>query len=315
MFVSWDRKKDPGRMKDRRAISSSPNKGYEAIDAGNGRKLEAVGPYVLDRPESRAEQTPRLAAKEWEELAHARYEEESKGRKGGWSSAAEIPEEWQVELGTEKVSLNAICELGNSKHFGFFPEQAHNWDLLFERLNGIKDRERPPKALLLFAYTGVASLACRKAGADTFHVEASKRMLTWARKNMEANQLMDIRWVLEDALKFVKREEKRGKEYEAIVLDTPSFGRGPSGEIWKAEELAGDIFERCSSLLSPQEHLLIGNLYSERIDMNEMEASLQGIGTRIGSRAILQDLYIPSREGNSIPGGHCFYLEKGTDPS
>jgi 23S rRNA (cytosine1962-C5)-methyltransferase len=175
----------------------------------------------------------------------------------------------------------------------------------------MKDRERTPKALLLFAYTGIASMACRKAGADTFHVEVSKRTLTWARKNMEANRLEDIRWVLEDALKFVKREQKRGKEYDAIVMDTPSFGRGPGGEIWKAEELAADLFERTASLLSADRHLLIGNLYSERPDMEEMERTVRATGKKKGSRAILQDLYIPSREGNDIPGGHCFYLRKG----
>lgn len=292
-------------------LPSSPKKGYAAIDCGNGRKLEAVGPYVLDRPESRAQGEPALSRKEWEERTHAVYMEDPKGKMGEWKRSGKVPEEWEVELRTEQLSMELVCERKHSKHFGFFPEQAINWDLLYERIGRMKGTQGAPRALLLFAYTGAASMACRMAGADTFHVEASKRYVTRAKENMKANGLRDIRWVLEDAMKFVQREERRGKEYRAIVLDFPSFGRGPGGEVWKAEDMAAELLERSNSLLAPEEHLLIGNLYSERVPIDELERSLRQKqkGKGADRNIELEELYIPSGIGNRIPGGRRIKVE------
>jgi 23S rRNA (cytosine1962-C5)-methyltransferase len=279
------------------------------IDSGNGRKLEAVGPYVLDRPETRAEHDPGLSEQEWEERTHARYLEDRKGTNGEWSFLKEMPMEWTVELRTEELSLKAECALGASKHYGFFPEQAENWDLIHRTLKGME----APKALLLFAYTGMASLACRAAASDTYHVESSKATLNRARKNMERNGLSDIRWVLEDALKFAEREHRRGKRYQAIVLDPPSFGRGPNGELWKAEDRIPELFELCSGLLDPEEHLLIGNLYTDRSPERELLKPMQAFCEKTGGSYGLHDLFIPSEEGNGIDGGRCLRLEKQRD--
>ncbi len=285
---------------------SAPKGDYEMIDSGNGRKLEKVGPYILDRPETRADRIPVLDAQEWENRAHARYEEDQKGKNGSWELLKEMPSEWSVELKTQDLNLKAECTLGNSKHYGFFPEQALNWDALYRHLSGTQGG----KALLLFAYTGVASLACRKAGADTFHVESSKASIGKARKNMEMNGLSDIRWVLEDALKFAQRELRRERRYHAIVLDPPSFGRGPDGELWKAEEKAPELFATCAGLLHPEKHLLIGNIYSDRYPRESLQKELGPFCKRSGSEQKTYELHIPSEEGNGVKAGHSLRVEK-----
>ncbi|MFB6258291.1 MAG: class I SAM-dependent methyltransferase [Flavobacteriales bacterium] len=286
--------------------------GYQAIDCGNGRKLEAVGPYVLDRPEPLAEHPTALPVGEWEKLTHARYLEGAKGKAGKWKILRNMARNWETELRTEHLALKASCELAGSKHYGFFPEQAPNWDLLKDRLGRLE--EAAPRALLLFAYTGMASLACRSAGADTFHVEASKKAITRARSNMELNGLQDIRWVLEDVMKFVRREERRGKGYRVIVLDPPSFGRGPKGELWKAEDLTLELLEHCSALLNEDRHLLIANLYAQRSPHRSWDPSIERIAKEKGSRSTLRDLVIPSKKGRDIPAGQSLYFEKGFDP-
>ncbi len=287
-------------------IRSKPAGDYRAIDSGDGRKLEAVGPYVLDRPEASAEHPSSLTSKRWQELRHARYEEGEKGTGGEWQLLTKMPLEWNVELLTEQLTLKAHCRIGDSKHYGFFPEQAVNWDKLYQELR----KAQGPKALLLFAYTGMASLACRAAGADTFHVEASKATLTRARENMELNGLSDIRWVLEDAMKFARRETRRKRRYHAIVLDPPSFGRGPDGELWKADERTVELLETCLQLLDPRTHLLIMNLYSELSPIKELREKAAHFCEKNDALFSIHDLYIPSEEGHGIRAGSCLRIEK-----
>lgn len=283
------------------------------IDSGNGRKLESVGPYVLDRPESLATHTCALSPEEWKSRSHARYTEGKQGKTGEWEFFQEMPQEWITALKTPaELQFNAACALGNSKHFGFFPEQALNWDLLYDRCIRMKGNG-PPRALLLFSYTGMATLACRTAGADSFHVDASRPALDRARTNMELNELKDIRWVLEDAMKFARRERKRGKRYQVIVLDPPSFGRGPDGELWKIEQFIFELLDLCKELLDPFQHLLLANIYSDRIPQEELQKAVEGLTSLTGSGHRSEGLFIPSREGNGVQAGQRVRIEKGFD--
>ncbi len=291
-------------------LHSAPIEGYSMIDSGNGRKLEAVGPYVLDRPESLATHPCALSKEEWEQRSHARYLEGKKGTKGEWNLLRDMPKEWKTRLKTPSLSLEVACALGNSKHYGFFPEQARNWDLLYDRCQRAKGKEAP-RALFLFAYTGLATLASRKAGADPFHVDASRGAMNRAKENMELNELRDVHWVLEDAMKFARREKKRGKRYRFIVLDPPSFGRGPDGELWKAESFIFELLELCKELLAPKEHLLIANIYTERVPTRELQEAIDGLAKAIGSDQKEESLFIPSEEGNGIPAGKSLRIEKG----
>lgn len=291
-------------------LHSAPQEGYSMIDSGNGRKLEAVGPYVLDRPEPLASHSSILSGKEWEDRSHARYIEDAKARGGEWKHLKKMPEEWMAPLKTSNLELKASCSLGSTKHYGFFPEQAKNWDLLYDRCKRIGGTGAP-RALLLFAYTGMATLACKAAGADSFHVDGSRPALDRARRNMELNGLQDMRWVLEDAMKFARREKKRGKQYQVIVLDPPSFGRGPDGEIWKAEQFTVELLDLCKELLDPDAHLLLANIYSERIPQRDLQKAVEKVARAMGSDRNRESLFIPSTEGNGIRAGERIQIEKG----
>lgn len=281
--------------------------GYRLIDAGNGRKLEAVGPYVLDRPEPLAPGSTSLSSKEWKEKTNARYLE--KGGQGEWQRLKEMPTEWYVELGTPKLNLKAHCSIEGSKQFGFFPEQSSNWEFLQERIPRMK-KEASPRALMLFAHTGLASIVAKMAGADTFHVDSSKSSVTRARMNMEANGLDDIRWVVEDALKFVERERRRENRYQVIVMDPPSFGRGPGGELWKAKDMISELLGSCAEILDPDEQLMILNLYAQGASMKELGPGLRKFADDQGANSELEELRIPSSEGNGISAGATARIEK-----
>ncbi|MCR4283216.1 MAG: class I SAM-dependent methyltransferase, partial [Bauldia sp.] len=204
---------------------------YALLDSGNGEKLERYGPYRIVRPEAQALWTPRRSAKEWES-ADAKFvgigEDEATGDSGGrWRYRKPLGETWPM-------SWDGIAFLGrftNFRHVGLFPEQATHWDWMKGLIAGAK---RPLKILNLFAYTGVASLVAAKAGAEVTHIDASKKAIGWARENQALAKLdaLKIRWICEDAAKFVEREGRRGNRYNGIILDPPKFGRGPKGEVW-----------------------------------------------------------------------------------
>jgi 23S rRNA (cytosine1962-C5)-methyltransferase len=216
---------------------------YELLDSGDGRKLERFGPWVLARPSAQAAWRPRRKAAEWS-AAHASFAREDDAR---WTVRAEIPERWVVAIDGLRFRI-ARTDFG---HVGLFPEQRDSWRWIEERVRRAKGR-REVALLNLFAYSGGATLAAARGGASVCHVDASKGMVAWARENAELNDLAaaPIRWIVDDAVKFLKREERRGRRYDAVVLDPPTFGRGAKGEVYKIDEGLSATLDACARLLS-----------------------------------------------------------------
>lgn len=235
-------------------------KDYELIDCGDFEKLERFGNLILSRPEPQAVWKKTLSDQEWRKQTHIRFKGRS-ATSGEWiKNAAHIPDRWNIEYTNNDVTINLRLGLTSFKHVGVFPEQAVNWDYISSSIKKMKTPS--PKVLNLFAYTGAASLIAKAAGADTTHVDSIKQVVNWANENQELSKLRDVRWVVEDALKFVKRELKRGKKYNGIILDPPAFGHGPNGEKWKLEDHIQEMMQDVVQLLDDQEHFLILNTYS-----------------------------------------------------
>jgi 23S rRNA (cytosine1962-C5)-methyltransferase len=235
-------------------------KDYELIDCGDFEKLERFGNLILSRPEPQAVWKKTLSEQEWKKQTHIRFKGRS-ATSGEWiKSSAHLPDRWNVEYRNEDVSIQLRLGLTSFKHVGVFPEQAVNWDYISSSIKKFKTTS--PKVLNLFAYTGGASMIAKAAGADTTHVDSIKQVVNWANENQELSKLKDVRWVVEDALKFVKRELKRGKKYNGIILDPPAFGHGPNGEKWKLEDHIQEMMHDVVQLLDEEEHFLILNTYS-----------------------------------------------------
>lgn len=241
------------------------NNSYALIDSGNRQKLEQFGAYALIRPEPSAWWKPSLSAKVWNEKAAARFvpeSEQSTGmtRGGEWKKQKQLPESWNVpfEIGGKQLKFKiSPTPFG---HVGLFPEQLDNWAFVAKSLKKI--RAEAPKVLNLFAYTGAASIVARAAGADVFHVDASRPVLNWAKQNMELNDLQDIHWVYEDALKFVGREAKRGHRYHGIILDPPPAGKGPKGERWNLNTQLDELLGHCADILEPKNAFMVMSVYA-----------------------------------------------------
>lgn len=234
-------------------------KDYECLDAGNGEKLERWGNVYLRRPDPQAMWTVDTYDEAWKRV-DGHYFRSNKGG-GEWKFYKKLPEYWTVNYKglTFKVSPT------NFKHTGLFPEQATNWDFMMDK---IKKTDRPVRVLNLFAYTGGATMACSLAGAsEVVHVDASKGMISWAKENMNLSNLQDnvIRFIVDDCLKFVEREARRGRKYDAIVMDPPSYGRGPNGEVWKFEDNLYKLIEACVKILSDEPIFFLINSYTTGI--------------------------------------------------
>jgi 23S rRNA (cytosine1962-C5)-methyltransferase len=241
-------------------LSPTHWKDYELIDCGDFEKLERFGNLILSRPEPQAVWKKTISEQDWKKQTHIRFKGRS-ATSGEWiKSSAHLPDRWNVEYTNEEVTINLRLGLTSFKHVGVFPEQAVNWDYISSSINKFKTPH--PKVLNLFAYTGAASLIAKAAGADTTHVDSIKQVVNWANENQELSKLKDVRWVVEDALKFVKRELKRGKKYNGIILDPPAFGHGPNGEKWKLEDHIQEMMHDVVQLLDEEEHFLILNTYS-----------------------------------------------------
>lgn len=229
-------------------------KDYEVIDTSKGEKLERWGKYILLRPDPQVLWDTPKKNPAWKHL-NAHYHRSKKG--GGEWEFFDLPEQWSIHYRDLTFHLKPF----SFKHTGLFPEQAANWDWFSDL---IKNANRPVKVLNLFAYTGGATCAAAKAGASVTHVDASKGMVTWAKENAQASGLADapIRWIVDDCVKFVEREIRRGNHYDAIIMDPPSYGRGPKGEIWKIEEKIHPFIALCEKLLSDDPLFFLANSYT-----------------------------------------------------
>lgn len=248
---------------------------YELVDSGNFEKLERFGNYYLARPEPKALWAKSMTARQWEDLIHTRFTpgagfaRAGKEDSGTWDRRRKMDDQWYIRYKGAQKGLDFSLRLGltSFKHVGVFPEQAPNWEYIYSNTRELVElaaaQGRPtPKVLNLFAYTGAASLAAKAAGADVTHLDSVRQVVTWARGNMESSRLDNIRWVVEDALKFARREARRGNLYQGIILDPPAYGHGPDGEKWKLDECLFDMLREVASILAPRDSFLVLNLYS-----------------------------------------------------
>jgi 23S rRNA (cytosine1962-C5)-methyltransferase len=235
---------------------------YELIDSGGYKKLEKFGKIILSRPEPQAVWDPSLSQAEWEKLSDAEFRKEGSRdpEKGEWFIKKGALSQWFIDYHIHEINLKLRLGLSSFKHVGLFPEQSENWEYIYKKVKALNMAN--PKVLNLFAYTGGASLASKAAGADVVHVDSVKQVISWARENMEASGQKDIRWVVEDAMKFVQREVRRGNKYQGIILDPPAYGRGPDGEKWIIEDHLNPLLKSCKELLDPQNNFFILNTYS-----------------------------------------------------
>ena len=287
---------------------------YELIDSGDFEKLERFGRYITRRPEPQAIWHRSLSEQEWRQMADASFLKSSTSKNdehGEWQCKAQMPKRWSVEYSYKQMHLRMRLALTSFKHVGIFPEQAANWNFIYDRIEAQRSNGIAPKVLNLFAYTGGASLAARAAGAEVTHVDSVKQVVTWSRENMEQSHLDGIRWIVEDALKFVRREVRRGNKYDGIILDPPAYGRGANGEKWVLEENIGEMLECCAALLDQSHGFLVLNLYSMGLSALLARTALrQAFGTT--GKEEFGELYFSDREGKELPlGTFCrFYRGK-----
>lgn len=269
---------------------------YELIDVGNFEKLERFGQYITIRPEPQAVWSKSLNNAEWEKRAHIKFIPKSSSS-GEWKKLKQAPDQWKISYSLGVSQITFRLGLTSFKHVGIFPEQASNWDYIYDSVQQLQSNQA--RVLNLFAYTGGASLAAKAAGADVTHVDSIKQVVTWSKENMELSGLNNIRWVVEDALKFVKREEKRGNKYNGIILDPPAFGHGPNGEKWKLEDNINEMISGVLNLLD-EKHFLILNAYSLGFSSLIIENLLK---QKAGKNLNIGELYLQATEGNKLPLG------------
>ena len=270
---------------------------YELLDCGGGEKLERWDKQFLVRPDPQAIWETPHKNPAWKR-ANARYFRSQTGG-GHWEKKA-LPESWKMHYKDLTFQVKPM----NFKHTGLFPEQAVNWDFAMDK---IRNAGRPIRVLNLFGYTGAATVACAKAGASVCHVDAAKGMVAWGKENARLSGLEDapIRWIVDDCAKFVEREIRRGKTYDAIIMDPPSYGRGPGGEIWKLEENIYDLISLCAGVLSEKPLFVAVNSYTTGLSPAVMEYILQTTLTpKFGGHTTCDEIGLPvSATGGVVPCG------------
>jgi 23S rRNA (cytosine1962-C5)-methyltransferase len=287
-------------------LEPSSWKDYELLDSGNFEKLERFGKVVLIRPEPQAIWEPVQSEADWNKQAHAHFTREQKDNfrfgeeiKGGWKKLKSLDESWQVNYQYQALNLTLRLALTGFGHVGVFPEQGSNWNFIYDTITSW--RAVKPKVLNLFAYTGAASVVARAAGADVTHVDASRPGLNWANQNMQLNDLKDRRWVYEDALKFVKREVKRGNKYNGIIMDPPPYGRGPEGEKWTLQEKLNELIFLASQLMEPSPSFFILSMYavgfSPLVGLNVVKTHFKSEAPEFG------EFFLKSKTGRDLPMG------------
>lgn len=272
---------------------------YELIDSGYFEKLERFGQYILIRPEPQAVWDKHLSNQEWESKAHVKFIPQS-SNSGVWKKFKSMPDQWNINYKLGDKTLTFRLGLTSFKHVGLFPEQAVNWDFIYESIKGFSSKEI--KVLNLFAYTGASSLAASAAGAITTHVDSVKQVVNWAKDNGTASGLENIRLIVDDAVKFVKRELRRGSKYQGIILDPPAFGHGPEGENWKLERDINGLLKEVAQLLDPIEHFLILNTYSLGFSSLIVENLAKCTFTDHDSIST-GEIYLPDKFGKNLPLG------------
>lgn len=281
-------------------------KDYELIDSGQFEKLERFGKYILIRPEPQAIWSSALSDEEWKQRAHAKFVREQTDKfrftddvKGGWSKNPAMPESWNIQYNHNSLNLTLRLALTGFGHVGIFPEQGNNWNFIYDTITSWKINK--PRVLNLFAYTGAASVVARAAQADVIHCDASRPGLNWANQNMELNNLKDIRWVYEDAFKFVRREVKRGNKYNGIIMDPPPYGRGPEGEKWTLQEQLDELIHMSSSLLEMKNSFFILSMYavglSAVVGLNVAKSHFDIKDPEYG------EFFLKSKHGKDLPMG------------
>lgn len=277
-------------------------KDYEVLDCSNGEKLERWGDYILVRPDPQVIWNTPRTAKAWRQR-NGQYHRSKEG--GGEWEIFDLPKQWSIRYGKLTFQLKPF----SFKHTGLFPEQAVNWDWCAEK---IKRANRPVKVLNLFAYTGGATISAAAAGASVTHVDASKGMVAWAKENAISSGLKDapIRWLVDDCVKFVEREIRRGNHYDAIILDPPSYGRGPKGEIWKMEESIYPFLKLCSQLLSKHPLFVLLNSYTTGLQPAVLTYMLDAELKKFKGKTIADEIGLPvTASGLVLPCGSSARVE------
>jgi 23S rRNA (cytosine1962-C5)-methyltransferase len=281
-------------------LTTPPSQDYELLDSGDGEKLERYGKYVVARPDPQALWEKSLPEAEWKK-ADAVFSRDAKNT--GWTFKNNLPERWKIMFG----ELNFWIKPTSFKHTGIFPEQLPNWEWMREVIKeqGTKNKEQA-RVLNLFGYTGGASLACADAGAEVCHVDGSKVAISWARENAEISGLKDkpIRWILDDAFAFVKREVKRGNKYDGIIMDPPAFGHGPKKEMWKIEVNFLPFLKTCFELLTPEPLFFLVNGYASGYSALAYENNLHFLTQKYGGKIEVGELTIAQKNGKVLlPAG------------
>ena len=279
---------------------------YELIDSGDFSKLERFGPYVTIRPEPKALWSKTLSDAEWRRLAHTEFKpgagfgKAGKEDSGTWNMLHKMQEQWTIAY--PAVGFNLRLGLTSFKHVGVFPEQAPNWDFIYRSVKDLAARQaEAPKVLNLFAYTGAASLAAAKGGGSVTHLDSVRQVVTWARGNMELSQLDGIRWIIEDAMKFARREARRGNTYQGLILDPPAYGHGPDGERWKLDECLFELLQQCAAILAPEKSFMVLNLYSNGYSAVLADTLVRSaFGTKFASLDY-GELVLRDRAGKALP--------------
>lgn len=269
-------------------------KDYEILDMANGEKLERWGNYILERPDPQIVWQDKTFKDKWKKV-DAIYHRSKKGG-GYWENINDIKVSWQVKY--KDLTFN-IKQMG-FKHTGLFPEQAVNWDYMIDK---IKNSNRKIKVLNLFAYTGGATVACAYAGADVVHVDSSRGMVLWAKENIESSNLTDryVRFIVDDVIKFVKREIRRGNKYDAIIMDPPSFGRGANGEVWNIEESLYPLIKLCMEVLSDNPLFFLINSYTTGMSPKVLENILyMTLDKKYKGKISSGEVGLPMKDSNLI---------------
>jgi 23S rRNA (cytosine1962-C5)-methyltransferase len=236
---------------------------YVLLDCGDFEKLERFGAYVIRRPEPKAVWAKSMSEREWAQAAHATFRhavgsKSSPDERGTWSVRDGMPDRWNVQYDHDGLKMTLRLALTSFKHVGVFPEQASNWDYIYKTCSGGHNL----RVLNLFAYTGAASLAARAAGADVVHLDSIKQVVTWANANMQESGLSGIRWLVDDALKYVERQARKRTIFDGIILDPPAYGRGPDGERWLLNEGIYTLLQAVKRILAPASSFMVLNLYA-----------------------------------------------------